>query len=146
MSAAQEANRTNNEIDRSLDNVLELARTHRDRGGDPVIDYVAVWMALEVFHDNCRLTEEGWSFLTEHLQRPIELRLMERKPATYAGALKALNLASYIMENLEQSEGPESDGAWYRRLRLHLVKSARDLLRDRLEANEPRRGRGSVEE
>ena len=137
MAAAHDASRTTDDAEHKPDNVLDLGRGHRERGGDPIIDYVAIWMALEVFHDNCKLTEEGWSFLTEHLQRPIELRLIERRPMTCAGALKALNLASYIMENLENADGAESDGAWYRRLRLHLVKSARDHLRDRLEANEP---------
>ena len=56
-----------------------------ERLGDPVADYVALWLALDVFHERGRLTEEGWTFLTEHLQRPLELRLLERAPATIDG-------------------------------------------------------------
>ena len=145
MTAAPEATQRGKTGEDDLDNVLELRRRDRDLTGDPIVDYVAIWMALEVFHGNCRLTEEGWSFLGEHLQRPIELRLMERKPLTFTGALKALSMASYIMENLEQGDTQEGDGAWYRRLRLHLVNAARDLLRERLDANEPRRGTRTTE-
>lgn len=99
--------------------------------GDPVSDYVAMWMALEVFHERSKLTEEGWTFLSEHLQRPLELRLLERRPSTMDGAMRALTLASYVMENLEQT-GNEGERAWYRRLRFHLVTAVRDFLRERL--------------
>ena len=119
--------------------VLELRRRDRERLGDPVADYVAIWTALEVFHDNCRLTEEGWSFLSEQLQRPIELRLLERTPTSLLGAHKALGMASYIMDNLEQGGGQEEDGAWYRRLRTHLVTGARDLLREHVEHKDARK-------
>lgn len=91
--------------------------------GDPIADYVSIWMALEVFHEECRLTEEGWVFLCEQLQRPLELRLIERQPLSNEGAVRALNMATFIMENM-----PESD-PWYQRLRLHLVRSARDYLK-----------------
>ena len=115
----------------AADNVLHLRQGQR--AGDPLVDYIALWMALEVFHDNCRLTEEGWSFLCDHLQRPLELRLLERRPSTLAGALKALTMASYIMENLEDTNDQQG-GAWYRRLRLHLVNAARDTLRQQVES------------
>ena len=105
--------------------------------GDPVSDYVAMWMALEVFHERSKLTDEGWAFLSEHLQRPLELRLLERRPLTLDGAMRALTLASYLMENLDQS-GNDGERAWYRRLRHHLVTAARDSLRERLGADADR--------
>ena len=97
--------------------------------GDPVCDYVALWMEMESFHQNRRLTEEGWAFLGDHLQRPIEMRLLERQPVTLNGALAALEMAAHLMESLDY-DAPQNDAAWYRRLRLHLVKSARGVIRD----------------
>lgn len=112
---------------------LRTAEMAQRPSGDPVSDYVAMWMALEVFHERSKLTEEGWTFLSEHLQRPLELRLLERRPMTLDGAMRALTLASYLMENLDQS-GNDGERAWYRRLRHHLVTAARDSLRERLGA------------
>jgi hypothetical protein len=91
--------------------------------GDPLADYVELWLTLESFHERASLTEDGWRCLTEDLQRPLELRLVERRPATVRGALKALEMARYLMENLDVAESNES-GDWYRRLRNHLVESA----------------------
>jgi hypothetical protein len=91
--------------------------------GDPLADYVELWLMLESFHERASLTEDGWRCLTEDLQRPLELRLVERRPATVRGALKALEMARYLMENLDVAESSES-GDWYRRLRNHLVESA----------------------
>jgi hypothetical protein len=109
--------------------------------GDPLADYIDLWMALERFHERATLTEEGWSCLTEELQRPLELRLAERRPATTGGALKALEMARYLMDNLDSPDAGES-GDWYRRLRNHLVESAHEALRggllDRLERPERR--------
>ena len=82
-----------------------------------------MWMALEVFHERCKLTEEGWTFLCEQLQRPLELRLIGRRPTTSEGAVRALNMATFIMENMCEND------AWYQRLRLHLVKAARDYFK-----------------
>lgn len=95
--------------------------------GDPIADYVAIWMELDAFHQSRRLTEEGWSFLADRLQRPIEMRLLERKPVTVHGALAALELAAYV---IDQFEGPDSAGdrAWYRRLRQHMLQAAREFL------------------
>ncbi len=91
--------------------------------GDPLADYVELWLTLESFHERASLTEDGWRCLTEDLQRPLELRLAERRPATVKGALKALEMARYLMENLDLAENDEL-GEWYRRLRNHLVESA----------------------
>lgn len=102
--------------------------------GDPVADYVAMWLALELFHSSRRLTPEGWAFLTEQLQRPLELRLLEREPRSVEGALKALRMASHIMANLDVGDTPEA--AWYRRLRQHLLDSARSCLERLLESDE----------
>ena len=93
------------------------------RLGDPLADYIDLWFALERFHERASLTEDGWRCLTEDLQRPLELRLAERRPVTVDGALKALGLARYPMENLYSSDNGGS-GDWYRRLRNHLVESA----------------------
>ena len=93
------------------------------RLGDPLADYIDLWMALERFHERASLTEDGWRCLTEDLQRPLELRLAERRPVTVEGALKALGLARYLMENLDAADNGGS-GDWYRRLRNHLVESA----------------------
>lgn len=103
------------------DNVVSM-RAGRPMG-DPLADYIDLWMALERFHERATLTEEGWSCLTEELQRPLELRLAERRPATTGGALKALKMARYLMDNLDGPDTGES-GDWYRRLRNHLVESA----------------------
>ena len=106
--------------------------------GDPLTDYVKLWMSLERVHQTERLTEEGWIYLNDRMQRPIEMRILERRPQTVAGAIAALDLATYIIESLEseatqtgggQATGPASDAIWYRRLRQHLVSSARDYLR-----------------
>ncbi|MCS6780228.1 MAG: hypothetical protein NZ555_11065 [Geminicoccaceae bacterium] len=106
--------------------------------GDPVADYVAMWLALDLFHERGRLTEEGWGFLVEHLQRPLELRLLERTPVTLDGAMRALTMASHIMDHLDQW-GSDGQRAWYRRLRNHLVRGARDCLERRLHAEAARR-------
>ncbi len=98
------------------------------RLGDPLADYIDLWMALERFHERASLTEDGWRCLTEDLQRPLELRLAERRPVTVDGALKALELARYLMENLDAAENGGS-GDWYRRLRNHLVESAHVALK-----------------
>jgi hypothetical protein len=103
------------------DNVVAM-RAGR-RLGDPLADYIDLWFALERFHERASLTEDGWRCLTEDLQRPLELRLAERRPVTVEGALKALELARYLMENLDSSDNGGS-GDWYRRLRNHLVESA----------------------
>lgn len=100
--------------------------------GDPLADYVELWLALERFHERASLTEDGWRCLTEDLQRPLELRLSERRPATVRGALKALEMARYLMENLDMAENGES-GDWYRRLRNHLVEGAHLALEAGLE-------------
>lgn len=112
--------------------VHELPRN--TAAGDPVADYVAMWLALELFHSSRRLTPEGWAFLTEQLQRPLELRLLEREPRSTEGALKALRMASHIMANLDSGDTPEA--AWYRRLRQHLIDSARNCLERLLESDE----------
>jgi hypothetical protein len=108
------------------DNVVAMRASRRL--GDPLADYVDLWFALERFHERATLTEEGWSCLTEDLQRPLELRLAERRPATVEGALKALEMARYLMENLD-SPGNGGSGDWYRRLRNHLVESAHAALK-----------------
>jgi hypothetical protein len=100
--------------------------------GDPLADYVELWLTLESFHERASLTEDGWRCLTEDLQRPLELRLSERRPATVRGALKALEMARYLMENLDVVENGES-GDWYRRLRNHLVEGAHLALEAGLE-------------
>ena len=100
--------------------------------GDPLADYIELWQALERFHERASLTEDGWRCLTEDLQRPLELRLSERRPATVRGALKALEMARYLMENLDVAENGES-GDWYRRLRNHLVEGAHLALEAGLE-------------
>lgn len=100
--------------------------------GDPLADYVELWQALERFHERASLTEDGWRCLTEDLQRPLELRLSERRPVTVRGALKALEMARYLMENLDVAENGES-GDWYRRLRNHLVEGAHLALEAGLE-------------
>lgn len=102
-----------------------------ERLGDPVADYVAMWLALDVFHERGRLTEEGWSFLVEHLQRPLELRLLERAPATVDGAMRALALASHLVRCVDGIVSP-GERAWYQRLRDHLLTSARATLERRL--------------
>lgn len=128
------------------------------RLGDPLSDYIDLWLALERFHERASLTEDGWKCLTEDLQRPLELRLAERRPATIDGALKALELARYLMENLDTPDGDGAghstdlgSGAWYRRLRNHLVDSAYLALKggllpagteQRQTTNEPRQERG----
>ena len=108
------------------DNVVAM-RAGR-RLGDPLADYIDLWLALERFHERASLTEDGWRCLTEDLQRPLELRLAERRPVTVDGALKALELARYLMENLDSSDNGGS-GDWYRRLRNHLVESAHVALK-----------------
>jgi len=111
--------------------------------GDPLADYVDLWMALERFHERATLTEEGWGCLTEELQRPLELRLAERRPATTGGALKALEMARYLMDNLDTPDSGDS-GDWYRRLRNHLVESAHEALRGGL-LERPERRQESVD-
>lgn len=110
------------------------------RLGDPLADYIDLWMALERFHERASLTEDGWRCLTEDLQRPLELRLAERRPVTVEGALKALGLARYLMENLDAADNGGS-GDWYRRLRNHLVESAHVALEDSLLASNLSEGR-----
>lgn len=102
-----------------------------ERLGDPVADYVALWLALDVFHERGRLTEEGWTFLVEHLQRPLELRLLERAPATVEGALRALALANHLLGCVDGMAAP-GERAWYQRLRDHLLATARATLERRL--------------
>lgn len=102
-----------------------------ERLGDPVADYVALWLALDVFHERGRLTEEGWTFLVEHLQRPLELRLLERAPSTVEGAMRALALASHLVSCVDGMVSP-GERAWYQRLRDHLLTSARATLERRL--------------
>lgn len=121
------------------DNVVNM-RTGRVLG-DPLSDYIELWMALERFHERATLTEEGWNCLTEELQRPLELRLIERRPATTGGALKALEMARYLMDNLDTSDAGES-GDWYRRLRNHLVAGAHDALSRGLTPQPERRNDG----
>lgn len=108
------------------DNVVAMHAGRRL--GDPLADYIDLWFALERFHERASLTEDGWRCLTEDLQRPLELRLAERRPATVDGALKALELARYLMENLDSSDNGGS-GDWYRRLRNQLVESAHVALK-----------------
>jgi len=110
------------------------------RLGDPLADYIDLWMALERFHERASLTEDGWRCLTEDLQRPLELRLAERRPVTVEGALKALGLARYLMENLDAPENGGS-GDWYRRLRNHLIESAHVALERSLLASNLSEGR-----
>lgn len=105
----------------------EAASADAARLGDPLADFVDLWLALERFHERAALTEEGWHCLTEQLQRPLELRLLERRPATVTGALKALEMARYLMDNLDSPDCGES-GDWYRRLRNHLVEEAHQAL------------------
>jgi hypothetical protein len=105
-----------------LENNVVAMHTGR-RLGDPLADYIDLWMALEQFHERASLTEDGWRCLTEDLQRPLELRLAERRPVTVEGALKALGLARYLMENLDAADNGGS-GDWYRCLRNHLAESA----------------------
>ena len=114
---------------RREDNVVAM-HTGR-RLGDPLADYIDLWMALERFHERASLTEDGWRCLTEDLQRPLELRLAERRPVTVEGALKALGLARYLMENLDAADNGGS-GDWYRRLRNHLIESAHVALESSL--------------
>lgn len=122
-------------IDLALDDTVVTMRANR-RFGDPLSDYIDLWLALERFHERASLTEDGWKCLTEDLQRPLELRLAERRPATIDGALKALELARYLMENLDAPDGNGAgqgtdvgSGDWYRRLRNHLVDSAYQALK-----------------
>lgn len=117
-------------IEVALDDKVVTMRASR-RLGNLLSDYIDLWLALELFHERASLTEDGWKCLTEGLQRPLELRLAERRPATIDGALKALELARYLMENLDAPDGDGAghgsdlgSGAWYRRLRNHLVDSA----------------------
>lgn len=110
----------------AVENVVAMRAARRL--GDPLADYVDLWFALERFHERASLTEDGWACLTEDLQRPLELRLAERRPATVDGALKALELARYLMANLDSPDHGGS-GDWYRRLRNHLVDSAHEALK-----------------
>lgn len=109
-----------------------------ESGADPMADYVAIWMALDSFHQTERLTEEGWSFLSDRLQRPIEMRLLERRPTTLAGAVAALDMATHLMKTFEGND-TAGDEAWYRRLRLHLIEQASQLLHRQVDhlAREP---------
>lgn len=94
---------------------------------DPIADYVRLWQHLEQIHHEYSLTEEGWSFLTDHLQRPIEMRLMDRRPKTLSGVAACLEMASGIVDQFER-EGVNADVAWYRRLLKHLIESAQQTI------------------
>ena len=138
-----------------LDDKVVTMRAGR-RLGDPLSDYIDLWLALERFHERASLTEDGWKCLTEDLQRPLELRLAERRPATLEGALKALELARYLMANLDSPDGSSAgngtdvgSGDWYRRLRNHLVDSAYQALKGGLlpqRPEQPQAGNGQRQE
>lgn len=109
--------------------------------GDPLADYVSLWMELDRLHTSRRMTTEGWTYLSHQLQKPIEAHLMECRPVNTQGALAALEMADYVMGNC-CGEGLNCENAWHLQLCQQLIRSVRIFVHNHSQASSPDPGLG----
>lgn len=86
-------------------------------------------MALEVFHDRKTMDSESWHFLSEHLQRPIEEKLMGLSPKSSEGTVRLLNMVMHLQTHVQPFADDRNSAQWYDRLVYRLIKNARDGVR-----------------